>query len=972
MPKGERRPARHAPAATGAEAASRLRGSDLARQFDGIMNGSPQMLWMSRADGSGGVYNRAWHDFVGAPPGTITFDTWAQWVHPDDRDRAQLAWRRALSAQDGYEIDYRLRHHSGDYRWVTSRGSPTYDARGCVEGWLGTTIDIDDRKKAELLLALSEQRYRALHEAGDMVLWIAQPDGRVTDQWGWASIAAQEGDEFRDWGWLSALHPEDRARIVARWQASLLDGSTYEGQFRILTRSGEYRWVEARAVPLRSDDGSIREWVGKLTDIHARVVAQESLRASEERLRLAVESTALGIWDVDFITGRREWNAQARAILGLDGDASIGRDSFRTLVHPDDREEIERCFFADGPNDGSVYRGECRILRADTGEERWVAATGRTFFDTCGRPVRKIGTVRDITEQKKSLHALGDSERRLRLALQAARMIAWEQDLATDFVTRSDNAMSILGIGSGPVEEILPFIHAGDRRIRRDFLRSPDGAEMIELRYLRPDGQQLWLAVRGERVDDDRLVGVTFDITAQKQAEEKAWRMASLDGLTGLLNRASLQETLESICAGMTERASSFSLLLIDLDHFKDVNDTLGHDAGDQLLAEVGARLRRTVRASDVVARFGGDEFAVLVREPPAAGYAETVAERIRTVLLEPFVTRGRTFATRASIGIATFPQDGANAKDLLKSADIALYRAKAEGRNRFVTYSPGLRAAVEDRIALVEDVRRALRAGEIVPFYQPKVSLASGGIVGFEALARWHHPQRGLLTPASFGVAFEDPELSRALGGQILERVVADMRRWLDQGLPPVQVAINVSPAEFSDRRLASAIKEALARCSIPTASIEVEITEAVFLDQMLADVVATLEDLHAAGFSIALDDFGTGYASLSHLKAFPINHIKIDKGFIQEIERGEADEAIVSAVIHLGHRMKMQITAEGVETLSQAIRLQELGCDNPQGYLYATAMSSPDAAAFLARLPRQEGRVIPASAWPAAFTGS
>jgi len=162
MPKGERRPARHAPAATGAEAASRLSGSDLARQFDGIMNGSPQMLWMSRADGSGGVYNRAWHDFVGAPPGTITFDTWAQWVHPDDRDRAQLAWRRALSAQDGYEIDYRLRHHSGDYRWVTSRGSPTYDACGCVEGWLGTTIDIDDRKKAELLLALSEQRYRAL------------------------------------------------------------------------------------------------------------------------------------------------------------------------------------------------------------------------------------------------------------------------------------------------------------------------------------------------------------------------------------------------------------------------------------------------------------------------------------------------------------------------------------------------------------------------------------------------------------------------------------------------------------------------------------------------------------------------------------------------------------------------------------------------------------------------------------------
>ncbi|CUA86953.1 PAS domain S-box/diguanylate cyclase (GGDEF) domain [Chelatococcus sambhunathii] len=973
MPRRKRRLVRRVPSASDAWSAPRLRRqvNDLSRRFDRIINGTPQMLWTSRADGKGDAFNKAWHDFVGVPPGTITSDNLAQWIHPDDRARVRRAWRRALSAQDGYEIDYRLRHHSGAYRWVTARGAPTYDADGRMEGWLGTTIDIDDRKKAELLLALNAQRYRALHETSAMVLWIALPDGRVTEQWGWASVSAQEGDDFRDWGWLAAVHPEDRQRVMARWQTALAGGSVYDASFRVLTRSGDFRWVEARAVPVRDADGAIREWVGKLSDIHERMEAEESLRASEERLRLAVESTALGIWDADFVTGRREWNTQARAILGLPDEMPVDRDSFRARVHPDDREEVERRFFVDSPADGSVYRGEYRILRADTGEERWVAATGRTVVDGRGRPVRKIGTVRDITERKRSLQALSSSERRLRLALQAARMIAWEQDLTTGFVTRSENAVGILGIGSGPVEEILACIHPQDRQLRRDFLRSPDCGDTIEIRYLRPDGQRLWLAIRGERVGNDRLVGVTFDITAQKQAEEEAWRMASLDGLTGLSNRASFQETLEHICSGMSGEAPAFSLLLVDLDHFKDVNDTLGHDAGDQLLMEVGARLRRAVRAGDVVARFGGDEFAVLVREPPAAGWAEKLAERIRTTLLAPFATRGRTFATRASIGIATFPHDGANAKDLLKSADIALYRAKAEGRNRFVTYTPALRAAVEERIALVEDVRRGLRAREIVPYYQPKVCLASGRIVGFEALARWNHPDRGLLTPASFSVAFEDPELSRALGEQVLACVTADMRHWLDHGLAPVQVAVNVSPAEFSDRRLASSIMEMLDRRGIPARWIEVEITEAVFLDQMLADAAATLQELHAAGFSIALDDFGTGYASLSHLKRFPIDHIKIDKSFIHEIERNEDDEAIVSAVIHLGHRMKMQITAEGVETLSQASRLHELGCDNAQGHLYAGAMSACDVTAFLTRLPGDESRAAPGRRGPAARAG-
>jgi diguanylate cyclase (GGDEF)-like protein len=344
---------------------------------------------------------------------------------------------------------------------------------------------------------------------------------------------------------------------------------------------------------------------------------------------------------------------------------------------------------------------------------------------------------------------------------------------------RSPHALALLGIGSGPLSEFLERVHPDDRTLRLQFVDriSAGGVETVEFRYLLPNGKTIWLGARGEKTGLDRIVGVSFDITDRKMAEAELWRVANHDALTGLANRSLFQQRLDQALNEAAENGGRVSLLLIDLDHFKDVNDALGHDAGDALLKRTAACLQSSVRACDTVARFGGDEFAVLFTQPLTLEQASERAQEIIEKLREPFVYEGRTFAGKASIGVAAFPDHSSNSKDLFKDADIALYRAKAQGRNCAVVYTSELRTAVEQRLSLGHDVREALSSGDIIPFYQPKVCLSTGRIIGFEALARWQHPSKGILTPASFGAVFEEPEPAMELGRHLMASVASDIR---------------------------------------------------------------------------------------------------------------------------------------------------------------------------------------------------
>ncbi len=576
-----------------------------------------------------------------------------------------------------------------------------------------------------------------------------------------------------------------------------------------------------------------------------------------------------------------------------------------------------------------------------------------------------LGTSTGIDARGLSEEASKASEGRLRLALSTAQMVAWELDLETYFTRRSENSTGLLGISSGPHQDFVRGVHPDDRPALEDALwgNRESGAGTVECRYTLPCGRMRWLGVRAERAAPNLVVGVTFDITDRKEAEEELWRSANHDALTGLPNRILFQRQLEEAldAAGRTE--TNVSILLIDLDDFKDVNDTLGHGAGDALLKEAALRLSAMFGERGMVARLGGDEFAVLIAEPLRLKSVPRLAENVIEALRRPFDFCGRTLVSRASVGIATFPDHDTVPAELMKDADIALYHAKARGRNRVVSYSPTMRRSTERRVSLIRDMRRAISNDEVAPFYQARVCLLTGRIIGFEALARWRHPEKGLLTPSTFGMAFDDGELATSIGKLMASKIASDMRNWLDKGLDFGRVALNLAPADFSQPRLAERILKVFEGFKIPMEHFEIEVPETVLIGRSSDQVSSVLEQLRRNGVQIALDDFGTGYASLIHLKQFPVDHVKIDRSFVRDVEEDADDAAIITAIIGLGKSLDLHITAEGVETLGQAQRLRELGCGNAQGYLYAKPVPGPQIPNLMANW---SSRLVPSSQDP------
>ncbi len=447
-------------------------------------------------------------------------------------------------------------------------------------------------------------------------------------------------------------------------------------------------------------------------------------------------------------------------------------------------------------------------------------------------------------------------------------------------------------------------------------------------------------------VNDFRRRRAMIELNRREQALE---RLAYVDALTGLPNRALFQQEFVQAVERAARRDGKVGLIMLDLDHFKDVNDTVGYEAGDALLKSVAERLSQAYRKTDTVVRLGGDEFAVIL--PHIAG-AEDLArptEKVMELLRHPLEHGGKTLSITASVGAAIYPDDDADAAQLLKNADIALHEAKAKGRNRITRFEPPMRAAVEKRIEMLREVRAGLARGEFVLHYQPLIALGKRGahqVAGFEGLMRWKHPMRGLLTPAVFMSAFEDQELGLKLGEAALDGAISKMREWMDAGVAFGRVAVNVSACQFRTGNLADTVLAKLGKWGVPPERLAIEVTETVYMGWGAEVVAEAVRALHKAGVQIALDDFGTGYASLSNLKQFPIDRLKIDRAFVQN----EADRAIVKAVIALGSGLGMQVVAEGVEEPDQLAFLTACGCDQAQGFHFARPMPAEEVATFVA----------------------
>jgi diguanylate cyclase (GGDEF)-like protein/PAS domain S-box-containing protein len=806
--------------------------------------------------------------------------------------------------------------------------------------------------------AESEEFSRRLLASSDDCIKIFDLKGRLRfmSQGGMRAMDVEDFRtiEGRHWTdiWSSIAGEDARTAVEA-----VKTGGIGRFQGPCATMTGTQKWWDVVVTPIMGHDLAPQGFLCISRDITEFRATEERLRRSERRLRTLVDALPASmispqvVWfsapDGSFTYCNDLWY-EYTGLRFEDGLAG----NWISVVDPLHQEQILGIWHG-ALGKGASFEIEMPLRRALDGMYRWFIVRGQPLKNEQGKVEQWFGIAMDIHERKQSDQALRKSEERLQLALKAAHMIAWEFNPQSGATTRSENSLALLGIRPGVDRTFMTGIHPDDHRKVEGFLREirSDGASSIECRYVLPSGETRWLRARGEQAGPDRIVGVTFDISEQKEAEKEIWRSANHDALTGLPNRTLFQHRLETALDHARQNGTSVSLLLIDLDDFKDINDTLGHDAGDALLQETARRLSTMVRGCDTVARIGGDEFAVLVIDPLKLENATRLGSLIAEMLRQPFIYQKRTLISRVSIGVAAYPDHDGNPAELIKDADIAMYQAKSQGRNRVITYSPEMRNVIEQRVSLGRNIREAISNDEIVPYYQPKICLTTGEIIGLEALARWQHPTEGTLTPGYFGAVFEDHDIAASIGKQLIAKVAADVRSWLDQDLLLGRVALNLSPAEFSQSAIVDNLLRTLDRLRVPASSFEVEVTETVLLGRNSDNVSSALAQFRHHGIQIALDDFGTGYASLTHLKQFPVDHIKIDRGFVRDLEQDSDDEAIVAAVISLGKSLQLQVTAEGVETHGQARRLRELGCDHAQGFLYAKPMAASQVPDLVSR---------------------
>ena len=468
---------------------------------------------------------------------------------------------------------------------------------------------------------------------------------------------------------------------------------------------------------------------------------------------------------------------------------------------------------------------------------------------------------------------------------------------------------------------------------------------------------------RGTRARDERVVEVAQTVgiqigqfVARKQAETNLQFFASHDPLTGLFNRGMFNQRLHQALAQAQRFERSLAVLFIDLDGFKVINDTLGHNAGDALLAEIAARLRATLREGDVIARMGGDEFVVLIEEFGEPVQIGEVAKKVLETVARPFMLQGQECQVTASLGISTYPEDGKDAQILVKNADIAMYRAKEQGKNNFRFYAPQMNVHLIERLSLESNLRRAIERNELLLLYQPKVGIRDGQVTGVEALVRWQHPTQGVISPSEFVPVAEDAGLITAIGEWVLHTACDQVRAWREQGLPLVRMAVNVSPRQFAQENLIHMVREALHRSGVDPARLELEITEAMVIrnPERAEKLLAQFKEL---GVRLAIDDFGTGYSSLNYLKRLPIDSVKIDRSLILDLPRSADAAALSRAVVAMAHSLNIRVTAESVETREQWEFLRELGCEEMQGNFFSAPVPA-DIVASILRQPAAAGR--------------
>ena len=896
-------------------------------------------------------------------------------IPQEDRALVRQLFQQVLNGETVAEaMRHRIRWPDGSLRWLEISGYPQLDANGRKQIF-GVIRDITHQQEQEQALRDSQERLTLALESANLGTWDWHiPSGLLYGSARAASLHDLASGPFHgDFGEFFQHVPEEDRKIMRRAYRDAVEVQRdYQVTYRTRLRSGEMRYLESTAKLYRDSHGNPLRMAGILIDITERVQREQRLAASEEKFATLFQASpdpicVTRIRDGVFI----EVNPSFCQTFGWQPDEIVGRSTLELSFWGDPRQRVE---LYDKLTRQQGLSSEIARYRSKDGHELTCVISSR--FIRVDRQLCITTTFRDITERQQAEAALKASQEKFAKAFHSSpdAITITERDSGR-FIEINEGFCRLTGYRADEViglssKDLNVWAYPHERARMIELIRSEGRAYHLEMHGQHRDGSIKLVEVSVEPIELNNtpcLLLNARDISELKAAQAQVQHLAYHDPLTNLPNRALLMDRLTQQIALLKRHNLHGALLFLDLDHFKHINDSLGHPVGDAVLKMVTARLEASVRQEDTVARLGGDEFVVLLSGLEGTLTAikrqvRLVAEKLRHLLAEPMLLDGHRLQVTPSIGIALLPEHGDNPTDLLKRADIALYRAKDSGRNTIQIFRKAMQDAASERLRLENDLHLALARGEFELYFQPQVDARDNSVIGCEALLRWRHPSLGAQSPASFIQVLEESGLILEVGAWVISEACQASARLLRDGLiraERFQLCVNISPRQFRQNDFVERVERSLQQSQLPASMLKLEITEGIVI-QNLDDTIAKMHRLKRLGLSFAMDDFGTGYSSLTYLKRLPVDVLKIDQSFVRDATSDPNDAEIIRAIVAMARSLNLQMIAEGVEQPEQLEFLQQQGCHQYQGYLFSKPLPLPEFHDLLLanRARNEEGR--------------
>jgi len=898
------------------------------------------------------------------------FNSWADYVHPEDSERVFKQLKSDIEHGRNFQAEYRMIARDGRIVWVTDVATLVLAEDNHTQILQGVAMDISNRKHTESILEFQTQIFEQIHDAV-----ISTDINGIIETWN------QGAEELYGYNLVEAIgqsisflyFPEDLDKMQSLVFQPLLIKGNHETVLRNRTKSGEEIYISLRLSVMRDEGGKIIRFIGCSNDISEQKRGEESLNRlnqeleqrvkertaalehSESRLLEAQQIARLGSWECDRQKGEVTWSPEMFRIFRL--APNFGVPTYEQIIQyfpPKDRERYTQALNL-AVNFGQSYALDLQIIRAD-GSSGYIFLKGEPIYNAQKEVIRLFGIVMDITERKEAEIALRESEQRYATLAAAAPVAIYRVDTSGNCIYVNDYWSQMTG--RLPQEALgdkwLETIHPEDlARILREFNQNMKLGDLsiAEGRIQKPDGSIVWFFSRMLPEADASgtfigYVGTLTDITALKNAQELIIHNSLHDPLTGLPNRTLLLDRLElAINRAMAEETYLYAVLFIDLDRFKVINDSLGHLAGDQLLINITQKLKTHLSKFDLLARFGGDEFVILHEDISSIQEVIGITEGILRDCQKPLMLNEQEIFISISIGIVFGTKDYKKAADLLRDADIAMYRAKAQGRSAYTIFDTQMHIQAVNRLNLEGYLRKALAREELLIYYQPIFDLLTYRLIGFEALVRWQHPTRGLMSPGEFVPLAEETGIIVQIDRWMFHQACQQLAIWKTKFASrfPLKVSINLCVQDLRHPDLIEYVDHTLADTGLEGEFITLEITESMLMDN-IHQTIDLLTKLKSRKIQISIDDFGTGYSSLNYLHLFPSDNLKIDRSFVTHMHRGNPNYQVINTILTLSNQLGLAVIAEGIESQKQLELLQELGCEMGQGYLFSEPLAAEE----------------------------